>query len=63
MDRLRQYENQKLKYYFAVVECSSKECAAHLYAQCDGIEFEQTSNNLDLRFIPDDVEFKEEHLR
>lgn len=63
MDRLRRYETQKLKYYFAVVTCSSLSCSAHLYSQCDGLEFEQTSNLLDLRFIPDDLHFDLHHLR
>lgn len=54
---LRKYEIQKLRYYYAVVECDSAETAACLYDQCDGLEVEATGNVLDLRFVPDDVRF------
>ncbi|CAM6082843.1 unnamed protein product [Calypogeia fissa] len=59
-EKLRQYEKAKLRYYYAVVDCDSASTAAHLYKNCDGLEFERTSNTLDLRFIPDAMEFKRE---
>ena len=31
---LRKYEEGKLKWYFAVVECDSVETAEHLYKEC-----------------------------
>ncbi|CAH8324079.1 unnamed protein product [Eruca vesicaria subsp. sativa] len=57
-ERLRDYEKSRLRYYFAVAECDSCATANHLYKDCDGIEFERSSNKLDLRFIPDSMEFK-----
>lgn len=59
-EKLRKYELQKLKYYYAVVTCDSVKTSAALYDQCDQYEYETSSNNLDLRFIPDEMEFKNE---
>lgn len=56
-EKLRQYEKDRLRYYFAVIECDSSATSNYLYKACDGVEFERTSNVLDLRFIPDDMEF------
>ncbi|ESQ49920.1 hypothetical protein EUTSA_v10020182mg [Eutrema salsugineum] len=57
-EKLRDYEKSRLKYYHAVAECDSAATADFLYKSCDGLEFEKSSNKLDLRFIPDSMEFK-----
>jgi len=50
-----QKQLEKLDYYYAVIECDSATTAAEIYKACDGLEFERTSNVIDLSFIPDNV--------
>ena len=52
-EALRLYERSKLRWFYAIAECDSARTAAHLYAECDGMEFGLSACKFDLRFVPD----------
>lgn len=52
-EALRRYEANRLKYYFAVVEFVDESVAEKVYDEFDGVEFEFTGFQLDLRFVPE----------
>jgi len=56
---LRRYQLERLRYYYAVIECMSVSTANTLYKSLDGAELGATANILDLRFIPDDMTFED----
>jgi len=60
MEKLRKYQLNRLKYYYAIAEFDSKEAANMIYENYDGIEYELAATRLDLRFVPDETEFEDE---
>ncbi|QIW99751.1 hypothetical protein AMS68_005269 [Peltaster fructicola] len=58
--KLRQYQLERLRYYYAVVTCDNEATGKALYDNMDGREYLTTANFFDLRFIPDDTSFDEE---
>ena len=60
MDRVRQYQVARLKYYHdAVLQFDILETVSHVYTEFDGMEYELSANSLDLRlrFIPQKMTF------
>ncbi|KAK4690604.1 hypothetical protein P7C71_g6222, partial [Lecanoromycetidae sp. Uapishka_2] len=61
--KLRRYQLERLRYYYAVLECSSASTAQTIYDAVDGTEYLTTANFFDLRYIPDDTDFSEDNPR
>ncbi|XP_057329046.1 ESF1 homolog [Microplitis mediator] len=60
MEKIRQYQLNRLKYYVAVIVFDSKSSAEKIYTALDGIEYESTATKIDLRVITDDKVFNQE---
>ncbi|KIM63867.1 hypothetical protein SCLCIDRAFT_1213649 [Scleroderma citrinum Foug A] len=59
-DALRTYQLERLRYYYAIVECDTVETAAHIFDELEGAELERSANVFDLSFVPDDMTFEGE---
>ena len=60
---LRRYQLSRLRYYYAVITCSSESAASVIYDAVDGTEYLTTANFFDLRFIPDEMSFEDDTPR
>jgi hypothetical protein len=60
---LRRYQLERLRYYYAVMTCSSEGVAKHIYDAVDGTEYMASANFFDLRFVPDNVDFTDDTPR
>ncbi|MCJ1385573.1 pre-rRNA-processing protein esf1 [Xylographa soralifera] len=61
--KLRRYQLERLRYYYAVLTCSSNSVAEAMYNAVDGTEYLTTANFFDLRFIPDEMDFSDDKPR
>lgn len=60
--KYRQYEFNRMKYYYAVAVFDSSETAAAVYQEMDGIDIEASGVIMDLRYIDDDETFNSADL-
>ncbi|WWC70315.1 uncharacterized protein I206_104265 [Kwoniella pini CBS 10737] len=63
MDQLRQYQLERLRYFYAIATFSTVAAAEHVMDECNGTEFERTANVMDLSYVPDGMEFADEEIR
>ena len=55
--KLRKYEIQKMKYFYAVIYCNSPKTCDKIYSEYNGFEFELSSLKLNLSYVADDLKF------
>ncbi|KAK3714922.1 pre-rRNA-processing protein esf1 [Vermiconidia calcicola] len=60
--KLRQYQLERLRYYYAVIACSNDQTAKSIYDNLDTREYLSSANFFDLRFVPDDVSFEDDDV-
>ena len=58
--KLRKYQLERLRYYYAIISCDTKSTAKTLYDSMDGREYLSTANFFDLRFVPDETSFDDD---
>ncbi|KAF5312855.1 hypothetical protein D9619_003513 [Psilocybe cf. subviscida] len=57
-DALRKYQLERLRYYYAIVECDTVDAASHIFNELEGTELERSANLFDLSFVPEDMTFE-----
>ena len=60
MALLRKYEVNKMKYFYAIVDCDSKKTANSIVGEYDKFEFELTNMRLSLSLVPDETKFEQD---
>ncbi|OCF74789.1 hypothetical protein I204_05171 [Kwoniella mangroviensis CBS 8886] len=63
MDQLRQYQLERLRYFYAIATFSTVAAAEHVMDECNGTEFERTANIMDLSYVPEEMEFADDEIR
>ena len=58
--QIRQYELERLKYYYSVIEFDSGKTADVVYSNLNSYEIQSTGIKIDLRAVPDDLVFPRE---
>ncbi|UZJ51458.1 hypothetical protein CBS101457_000778 [Exobasidium rhododendri] len=58
-EALRNYQLERLRYFYAIVTFDSSEAARHIMNEVDGTEMERTANVFDLSFVPTEMTFPE----
>ncbi|KAL2866432.1 pre-rRNA-processing protein ESF1 [Aspergillus lucknowensis] len=61
--KLRKYQLERLRYFYAILTFSSKAVAKHVYDSVDGAEYLSSANFFDLRFVPEDTDFSDDKPR
>jgi len=63
MEKLREYQLQRLRYWYAIATFSTVEASMKVLSECNGAEFEKTANMFDLSYVPDEMEFDESDIK
>lgn len=58
-EALRNYQLERLRYYYAIVTFDSPQSARYIMDEVDGTEMEKTANVFDLSFVPEEMTFPE----